>query len=566
MPTTQANTKAGTGIEGFDEITFGGLPRGRTTLVTGNPGSGKTILALQSLVNGARRDREPGIFVAFEEDPERIAINAGSFGWDLHALGPKKLFFLDARPKSEAIQAGAFDLGGMLAALDAKVREMRTRRIVFDAIDVVLTLIGDPVAERRELYRLHEWLLERELTAIITAKSAGSRFDTVYPSQTALLPFLVDCTVVLNHEKVDGVSERSLSVNKYRGSAFAENNSPLLIGSGGMEVAGAMPLDRTPPEISGERVSSGVARLDAMLNGGYYRGSSVLITGSPGTAKSTLGGAFIEAACRRGERTLFVGFDSDAVEIIRNLTAVNVRLERFVKKGLLRLMAARAASGSPEVHLMRLRNVAKEHRARCLVIDPVSALAKLGTRQTAHHVVERLIDWTKSAGITLLCTSLLDHAEPLLESTPLEISTIADTWIHLSYQVKAGERNRALSIVKARGTSHSNQVRELVLAHSGITMADVYTAGGEVLMGTLRWEKERAVSVAQAQAEAAARQKKKVLQEEEGEIELRLKSMQRELEAKRAEMLALSHGAADHTARAQADSSRLRKLRGEEQA
>ena len=566
MSTPQAAEKARTGIEGFDEITFGGLPRGRTTLVTGNPGSGKTIMALQSLVNGARLDREPGIFVAFEEDPRRIAINAGSFGWDLDALGPKKVFFLDARPKSETIQAGAFDLDGMLAVLDAKVREMRARRIVFDAIDVVLTLIGDPAAERRELYRLHEWLLERELTAIITAKSTGSPFETMELSQTTLLPFLVDCVVCLNHEKVDGVSERSLSVNKYRGAAFAENDSPLLIGANGMEVAGAMPLDRTAPQVTGERVSSGVARLDSMLNGGYYRGSSVLITGSPGTAKSTLGGAFIEAACRRGERTLFAGFDSDAVEVIRNLTAVNIHLERFVKKGLLRLVAARAASGSPEVHLMRLRNMVKEHRARCLVIDPVSALAKLGTKQSAHQVVERLIDWTKSSGITLLCTSLLDQAEPLLESTPLEISTIADTWIHLSYQVKAGERNRALSIVKARGTAHSNQVRELVLRNDGITMADVYTAGGEVLMGTLRWEKERAVSAARAEAEIATRQKLKVLQEEEEAIELRLMSMQRELEAKRAQKLALNTGVADDTARAQANSSRLRTLRGEEPA
>ena len=561
-----AISKAKTRIEGFDEITLGGLPRGRTTLVMGNPGSGKTIMALQSLVNGARLEREPGIFVAFEEDPRRTVINAGSFGWDLDALGPKKLFFLDARPKSEAIQAGAFVLGGMLAALDIKVREMRARRIVFDAIDVVLTLIGDPAAERHELYRLHEWLLERELTAIITAKSTRTHSDTVDLSQTTLLSFLVDCTVLLSHEPVNGVSERYLCVNKYRGSAFAENDSPLLIGPDGMEVAGAMQLDRAAPKVSGERVSSGIARLDAMLNGGYYRGASVLITGSPGTAKSTLGGAFIEAACRRGERSLFVGFDSDAVALVRNLTAVNIHLERFVKRGLLHLIAARAASGSPEVHLMRLRNVAKAHRARCLVIDPVSALAKLGTRQTAHHVVERLIDWTKSAGITLLCTSLLDSAEPLLESTPLEISTIADTWIHLSYQVKAGERNRALSIVKARGTPHSNQVRELVLGNDGITMADVYMAGGEVLMGTLRWEKERAVSAAQAEAAAAARQKMKVLQEEEAEVELRLKSMQRELEAKRAEMLTLNHGMADYAAKAQADSSRLRKLRGEEQA
>jgi circadian clock protein KaiC len=311
-----------------------------------------------------------------------------------------------------------------------------------------------------------------------------------------------------------------------------------------------------------DRVSSGVPRLDVMLGGGYYRGSSILVTGFPGTAKSTLSGAFAEAACRRGERTLFVSFDSDANEVIRNLASVRIRLQRFVKKGLLRLVSARAITGSAEIHLMQIKNLAREHSARCVVIDPVSALSKSGSDDTAHSVAERLVDWTKAAGITLVCTSLLDETAALMVGTPLQISTIADTWIHLNYLTHAGERNRGLSIIKSRGTAHSNQVRELVLSDAGVTLADAFTAGGEVLMGTLRWEKERAVRAVREETEAIAKQKKATLKTEEALLEVRLKAVQLELEVKRAEMQALTRSAADHTDELARGRSHLRELRG----
>jgi len=300
-----------------------------------------------------------------------------------------------------------------------------------------------------------------------------------------------------------------------------------------------------------------------MLGGGYYRGSSVLITGFPGTAKTTLSGAFAEAACKRGERTMFVGFDSDGSEVIRNLASVNIRLDRHVRSGLLRMISARTITGSAETLLVRIKALAKEHRARCLVIDPVSTLSKAGNELTAHGVAERLIDWSKSDGITLICTSLLDEMSGQTEGgTPLQISTLADTWIHLNYLVQAGERNRGLSIIKSRGMAHSNQVRELILSDTGVTLTDIYAAGGEVLMGAMRWERESAERVAQEFAEVEARLKRVRLDAEEAVLEVRAKSLQTELLAKQVEKTLLARTTESRKGELSRGRIRMRELRG----
>ncbi|HEV7716159.1 MAG TPA: ATPase domain-containing protein, partial [Steroidobacteraceae bacterium] len=327
--------KATTGIPGLDEMTFGGLPRARTTLLSGGPGSGKTLFALQFLVHGARDCNEPGIFVAFEETPARIIANAESFGWKLAQLQPKSLFFLDAQPQPDLIQSGNFDLSGMLAVLGAKIKETKARRIVFDALDIVMALLPDAASVRREMYRLHGWLTEHELTGLITLKSGGEDASVAH-QPFGFMQFMVDCALILNHSVVLGVSQRNVRIQKYRGSAFNENESPFLIGKSGCDVAVARTLSPADLKVSTERVSTGVKRLDTMLGGGYYRASSVLITGFAGTAKTTLSGAFAEAACRRGERTVFISFDSDANEVIRNLASVGIRLARYVKNGRLR--------------------------------------------------------------------------------------------------------------------------------------------------------------------------------------------------------------------------------------
>ncbi|WP_457353943.1 circadian clock protein KaiC [Roseateles sp. P5_D6] len=568
--TEAAAGKASTGVGGFDDITGGGLPIGRTTLLVGGPGSGKTIFALQFLAHGAQACKESGIFVAFEEHIERIVANAGSFGWNLPELQRKRLFFMNAQPLPDLVQSGDFDLSGMLAVLGAKADEMKARRIVFDALDIVLALLPDAAAKRREIYRLHEWLLARQLTGLITAKAGGddsSHSNSSGPQPFGLMQFMVDCAVILNHDVVQGVSQRNLRVQKYRGSRFDEDESPFVIGNGGFEVAVARAQDRGDVKVSSERVSSGVARLDTMLGGGYYRGASVLITGFSGTAKTTLSGAFAEAACGRGERTLFVSFDSDGSEVARNLASVGIRLDRYKKSGLLRMVSARSIAGSAETYLMRIKTLTAEHKARCLVIDPVSTWSESGNYLTAHSVAERLIDWSKSEGITLICTRLLGEMSSLAEGgSPLQISAVADTWIHLDYLVQAGERNRGLSIIKSRGTAHSNQVRELILSDSGVTLTDTYTAGGEVLMGTLRWEKERAERSSTDAAEVARKLKRVRLDAEEAELEVRVKSLQTELVAKQVEKALLASATESSERELSRGHTRMRELRGADAA
>jgi circadian clock protein KaiC len=374
--------------------------------------------------------------------------------------------------------------------------------------------------------------------------------------------FMADCSVILNHELLQGISQRNLRVVKFRGSAHSENESPFVIGDGGLQVADTRIESTAIPLVTTERVTSGIERLDTMLGGGYYRGASVLITGLPGAAKSTLAAKFAEAACLREEPTLFVSFDSDVNEVVRNVASVNIHLKPFVESGLLRMVSARSITCSAEIHLMRIKNAARDHGARCVVIDPVSALSKVGSKSTTHSVAERLLGWTKTAEITLICTSLLDETIPGASSTQLQISTLADTWLHLSYLVLAGERNRGLSIIKSRGTWHSNQVRELLLNNSGVALTDVYTAGGEVLMGTARWEKEAAERAAREEIDAIAHRRQAVIDTEEAELEIRLNAVQRQLDLKRAEKVSLAQLAVNRTGALTAEANQLRAPRG----
>lgn len=555
----QGQAKAPTGIQGFDLSTNGGLPRGRTSLIVGGPGSGKTVFALQTLVNGARQWGEPGIFVAFEENSRQIVANAASFGWDLPALERDKLFFLDARMSLNTITAGQFDLAGMLATLAARVDEMGARRIVFDSVDVLLLLLDDPVLERQEIYRVHDWLSDIGLTGLVTARSGT--VDPLRSERYAFMQYMADCVVLLTHRLEERVSLRTVRTVKYRGSSFAENEFPAVIGPGGMEVGIAEQLEPAY-QAATERVSTGIEGLDHMLSGGYYRGSSVLVSGAPGTAKSTLCGTFVEAACQRGERALYISFDESASEITRNLASVDIQLEPYLESGLLRIYAIRTEARSADQHLMRLRALIAEHEPRCMAIDPLSAMIQAGGDVAAMSMAERLLGLVKSRGITLLLTSLLAGNSPEVEETPLAISTIADTWIHLSYVVRGGERNRALTIVKSRGTAHSNQVRELILSDGGVALADVYTSGGEVLMGTLRWEKEAEVRAARAEKEVHLRRRKRELALAEAEAQARMQAIRREIESLRYEAEQLSreeHVSEAHRAAMRQDLRRRRQ-------
>jgi circadian clock protein KaiC len=527
-------TKLATGIQGFDEITTGGLPRGRTTLVMGGPGCGKTVFALQLLVNGAAAGNEAGIFVAFEESTDQIVANAATFGWDLSTLAKKKLFFLDARLAPDIVKAGEFDLIGMLSQLESKAKQIGAKRVVFDGIDVLLGLLDDPVAERREIYRIREWLTKTGLTAIITQKVGAPEQDQRY----GFLQFIVDCVIVLRHLVVDGSAFRNLRVMKYRGSGFLADEFPISLTSEGFQLT-----NRGPAELHyavfNERVSSGVPRLDKMLRGGYHRGSNVLISGAPGCAKSTLAGLFAAAACRRGERTLYVSFDEGSAQIVRNLGSVGVQLEPHLKSGLLKIYSTRTRGPNIEDQFADLRATVRAYAPRCLVVDPLSALSTKLAHLASADAAQHFLDFLKVAGITVVNTSLLDGINTE-EASATGISTIADTWIHLSYLIQDGERNRALTIVKSRGTGHSNQVRELKLTDSGVTLADVFVAQGKVLMGVARWEWEQEQQANHERTQVATDLKRLQLKLAQAEAAARLQVVQTEIEARDAEIRVLT--------------------------
>ena len=525
--------KAPTGIEGFDEITGGGLPRGRVSLLLGGPGAGKTVFALETLVNGAREFEEPGVFVAFEESSRQIVANAATFGWDLPALERDHLFFLDARLSPTTVQSGSFDLGGMLAALTEKTRAMKAKRVVFDGVDVLLTLLDDTTAERREMHRIYEWLQAENLTGLLTSKAADT--DRRSSERYGFMQFMCDCVAQFTHRLHDRVSLRTVRIMKYRGSAFAENEFPIVISSEGIKVATFTPRS-LDTEASTERVSSGVPRLDTMLGGGYYRGSGVLITGSPGTAKTTLSAAAVAATCERGEHALVVTFDEGTPQYIRNLKSVGLDLQKHVDAKLLTIRSVRTEARSSDEHLLAIKDMIEECNPTMLVIDPISALSKTGGQMLASHTAVRVMDFAKSHSITTIATSLVASEEGDREATALQISTIADTWMHLAYIIKGGERNRSLTIVKSRGMKHSNQVRELILSDEGITLTDVYTAGGEVLAGTARYEREQQEREAEERQRIEARRRRVELELAEAEVAARIAALQKDLEARRHEL------------------------------
>lgn len=563
-PTTDAKAaevaiqKSPTGIAGFDEITGGGLPTDRTSLILGAPGAGKTVFALECLVNGAKNHREPGIFVAFEESSRQIMANAATFGWDLPALERDKLFFLDARLSPTVVKAGEFDLNAILAGLDAKAKDMGAKRIVFDGIDILISLLDDPGTERRELYRLQEWLHRNNLTAIITAKAfEGDRLST---ERYAFMQFMVDAVVMLHHRMLDRVSLRGLRVMKYRGTGFAENEFPLVISPTGIEVS-VFDQTQLSYDVSTERVSTGVPRLDTMLDGGYYRGSGILISGAPGTAKTTLAASFIAAGCKRGEAGLYVSFDEAASQITRNLKSVGVDLQPYCDSGLLHIHSIRTEARSSEEHFLELKGMITRLRPKNVVLDPISALMKSGGHVSAVHASLRLLDFARSQGITVLCNSLVDGEDAMQETTSMQISTIADTWIHLAYLVRNGERNRTLTVVKSRGMPHSNQVRELVLNSSGVTLRDVYTAGGEVLLGTARWEYEARMRDEAIRMDAERMQRRRQLEHEQAELDSRIEALLRERNLKRAELETFAGAGSAAGARRKSDAEEVRRLR-----
>ncbi|MBL0215191.1 MAG: circadian clock protein KaiC [Myxococcales bacterium] len=505
-----ASNRIPTRISGFDQIADGGLPRNGLTLVVGEVGTGKTIFGMQVLCCGAREDGEPGILVAFEESPGRVRANTANFSWGNPDAGQVEI--IDAQLSQSIEQAGDFDLLGLLSIVGARATALGARRVVFDGIDVLLNHLRDRTLIRREAFRLRDWVHASGLAAIVTAKAHAS--DSAEPREYDFLAFIADCVVTLDHRVVQGTALRHIRVAKYRGAPHSANEYPLAITPAGIEVAVNTTVE-LGYAVSTERVSSGIERLDAMLSGGYYRGSSVLISGMPGTAKTSLAASFANAAAARGERTVYVSFDESPDQIVRNVASIGLKFVPHIAAGTLHIHAMRGRSESPEAQVARIRGWIRDVAPRNLVIDPLSALAQHGEEANRENAALQILDLCKHAGITVFCTSLLGNPLPHTEHALLNVSTIADIWMHVSYMSHGGERNRALTIIKARGTGHSNQVRELVLTDAGVTLANVYAVDGEVLMGTLRWEKENDARRTRTASKHAA-----ILREQKAELAL----------------------------------------------
>ena len=555
--------KYSTGIEGMDAISRGGLPLGRTTLIAGGPGSGKTIFALQTLAYAAAHD-ESAVFVAFEEPSAHILENARSFGWNLDDLvhpkrGKPRLAFVDAQVSPDLARTGQFDLLGLLAAVQAQAEAIGATRIVFDAVDVLLTLVNDPMLERQELYRINQWLRANEFTGMITARLSPD--DTQVEREYTFLQFMCDCVIMLRHYIAERIALRSLRVVKYRGSSFLANEFPMAFGNHGIVVAD-MGSETQPYQAPKARISTGIGGLDQMLSGGFFRGASILVTGAPGTAKTTLAGAFADATCRRGERVLYIAFDENELEIVRNLQSVNLSLQPHIDSGHLIIQSLRTESKSSEEHLITIRHLMAELKPHVLIIDPISALYRAGGEISPLGAAHRLLRIAKNFNITFLGTSVIDAPDTQSEQTQMQISTMSDIWMHLSYIVRGGERNRSLTIIKARGTRHSNQVRELLLGDEGISLTDVYTIGGEVLMGTARWEKERSVRQQQELMRVQVQEKERELALLEAQTQTQIELLGRELRAQRLELEAVRRTQQEQEAEWTSSQETLRKLRG----
>jgi len=547
-----------TGLSGLDQALGGGLPRGRTTLVVGSTGAGKTIFALRVLAEGLRLG-EGGVLLTFEESPKDILANMAAFTWAPSRRVSTRLAVMDGREVRTAFRNGSFDLVGLLSAVEHRCRRLKARRIAFDGLDVLLDMIDDPAVMRREVYRLSDWLAAHALTAIITAKREPDEAEL--PSRYAFLPFLTDNVIVLHHRVVGRTALRGLRIVKCRGVAHSSNEMPMLLSSAGLEVV-APRTQEMEHRIYAERISSGVPRLDTMLDGGYLRATCTLISGDPGTSKTSLAGAFAEAACARGERTLFVSFDEAGEAIVRNLASVNIRLARFVRSGMLRMFSVPAGGTTPEEHTLRIGSLLLEHEARCLVVDPVSALIHAGASEFAGDAVLGLLELAKRRGITVVMTSLLAASSANEDDTAIGISTVADTWMRLSYVAAAGERNRALTIVKSRGTGHSNQVRELILSRQGLSLVDVYTAGGAVLMGTLRRQKEEQERAEQVRAARVEQVQHDEMISAIAETQTRIASLRDDAGRKKSALRLLKESSKVRAAAGAANLAVLRRLRG----
>ncbi|HLM73306.1 MAG TPA: circadian clock protein KaiC, partial [Polyangiaceae bacterium] len=524
--------KAPTGIEGFDQITGGGLPKGRCSLVCGATGCGKTLFGLEFLVHGAVSFGEPGIFVAFEESAEELIANVGSLGVDLPDLIEVQKIAIDhvRVDRREALEAGEYDLEGLFLRIGYAVEAIGAKRIVLDTIEVLFSAFSNEALLRAEIQRLFHWLKEKNLTAVITAERGQGAL-----TRQGLEEYVSDCVILLDHRLENQVSTRRLRVVKYRGSAHGTNEYPFLIGESGFSVLPITALALDHP-VSLERVSTGLLRLDSMLGGsGLFRGSSLLITGTAGAGKTSLAAHAADASVKRGERCLYFAFEESPAQIKRNMRSIGIDLEKGTESGMLRFRASRPTLHGLEMHLATMHREIVDFDPRLVIVDPVTNLTSSGSETEINAMLMRLIDFLKSRQVTALFTSLTSGAEAI-EQTAVGISSLMDTWLLVRIIEEGGERNRGLYVLKSRGMPHSNQVREFVMTHRGVELLDVYVGPHGVLTGSARYAQE-----AKERAEELLRQqefesRRRGLERRRAAVDAQIASLRTELESEEDEL------------------------------
>ena len=531
-PTATSLPKCRTGIQGLDEITGGGLPRGRPTLVCGGAGCGKTLLAAEFLVRGAVGFGEPGVLMAFEETEKELTANVASLGFDLANLVRRKKIVVDYVhvERSEMQESGEYDLEGLFVRLGHAIDSIGAKRVVLDTLEVLFSSLPNEAVLRSELRRLFRWLKEKGVTAVITAERGRESL-----TRHGLEEYVSDCVILLDHRVSDQIATRHLRVVKYRGALHGTNEFPFLIGNDGVSVLPITSLALNH-KVSNERIGTGIPRLDAMLGGrGFFRGSSILLTGTSGTGKTIISSNFANAAGQRGERTLFFSFEESPNQIIRNMHSIGLRLEPLVKRGLLRFHSQRPSLYGLEMHLATMFKEIAEFQPHVVIIDPITSLMDLGSVSESKGMVTRLIDYLKAGQVTSLFTSLTQGGNTP-QQTEASMSSLMDSWLLLEDFEGNGERNRVLYVLKARGMAHSNQIREFLISNHGVDLVDAYIGASGVLTGSARAAQsalEKAVVLSNQQE--AARLKREV-ERKRAAIERQISSLRADYETEAVEL------------------------------
>ena len=529
----QSLPKSPTGIKGLDEITGGGLPKGRPTLVCGNAGCGKTLLAMEFLVRGAIQFKEPGVFIAFEETEKELTTNVASLGFNLEDIAAKKMMLIEHVhiERSEIEEAGEYDLEGLLIRINFAIDSIGAKRVVLDTIESLFGGLPNVLILRAELRRLFRFLKEKGVTVIIT----GERGDKMLTRQ-GLEEYVSDCVIVLDHRVTEQASTRRLRIVKYRGSSHGTNEYPFLIDETGFSVLPITSVGLTH-SVSTERISSGIPRLDTMLSGkGYYRGSSILASGTAGTGKSSIATHLTFAACKRGERVLYFALEESPSQIIRNMRSIGINQEQWVKNGLLRFHSNRPTFIGLESYLTMMHKAIIDFKPEVVIVDPISSFI-VGTNEfEAKSMIMRLVDFLKMNSITGFFTALTGVGSDL-EDIKINVSSLIDTWLLLRDIEIGGERNRGLYILKSRGMAHSNQIREFLLTDNGVELRDVYVGPDGVLTGSARTAKEAIENSEKLLRKQEIERKQLALERKRKALDFKIKELQDEFEAESLEAL-----------------------------